>query len=93
LLARGLSGVQLITSDAHTGLQAARVATFGGVPWQRCQFHLQQNAQAFVPRQDMKAEVAADIRAIFTAANWIEADTLLSRTVEKYTKLASKLAT
>jgi transposase-like protein len=93
LLARGLSGVQLITSDAHTGLQAARAASFGGVPWQRCQFHLQQNAQAYVPRQDMKAEVAADIRAIFTAANWIEADALLSRTIQKYAKIASKLAT
>ncbi|NJM07172.1 IS256 family transposase [Candidatus Gracilibacteria bacterium] len=93
LLARGLSGVQLITSDAHTGLQAARQATFGGVPWQRCQFHLQQNAQAYVPRQELKAEVAADIRAIFTAVNWIEANALLARTVEKYTKIVSKLAT
>lgn len=92
LLARGLSGIQLITSDAHTGLQAARQATFGGVPWQRCQFHLQQNAQAYVPRQELKAEVAADIRAIFTAANWIEANALLTRTVEKYAKIASKLA-
>lgn len=92
LLARGLSGVQMITSDAHTGLAAARAASFGGVPWQRCQFHLQQNAQAYVPRQELKAEVAADIRAIFTAANWVEANALLARTVEKYAKLASKLA-
>lgn len=38
----------------------------------------------------MKAEVAADIRAIFTAANWIEADALLSRTVQKYANIASK---
>jgi putative transposase len=93
LLARGLSGVQLITSDAHTGLQAARVASFGGVPWQRCQFHLQQNASAYVPRQDMKTELAADIRAIFTAPNRLEADALLGRTVQKYAKTASKLAT
>lgn len=93
LLARGLSGVQLITSDAHTGLQAARVACFGGVPWQRCQFHLQQNAQAYVPRQELKTEVAADIRAIFTAPNRAEADALLARTVQKYAKTASKLAT
>lgn len=92
LLARGLRGVQLITSDAHTGLQAARTASFGGVPWQRCQFHLQQNAQAYGPRQAMKAEVAADIRAIFTAANGIEANALLTRTLEQYAKRASKLA-
>lgn len=93
LVQRGLSGVQLIVSDAHDGLQAARRAVFGGVPWQRCQFHLQQHAQAYVPRQDLKAEVAADIRAIFTAPNRTDADSLLARTVQKYAKTASKLAT
>jgi transposase-like protein len=41
LRTRGLRGVQLIISDAHEGLKAARLAVFGGVPWQRCQFHLQ----------------------------------------------------
>lgn len=57
LFARGLRSVQLITSDEHAGLQAARVACFRGIPWQRCQFHLQQNSQAYVLRQNMKAEV------------------------------------
>lgn len=37
LVARGLGGVQLIISDDHPGLRAARQAVFGGVPWQRCQ--------------------------------------------------------
>ncbi len=46
LVERGLRGVQLLVSPAHGGLKAARLAVFGGVPWQRCQFHLQQNAQA-----------------------------------------------
>jgi len=46
LRARGLVGVQLVTSDDHNGLRAARQAVFGGLPWQRCQFHLQRNAQA-----------------------------------------------
>jgi putative transposase len=92
LVARGLSGVELVISDAHAGLQAARRAVFGGVPWQRCQFHLQQNAQAFVPRQEMKAEVAADIRAIFNAPNRTEADALLGKTVQKYAQRAAKLA-
>ncbi len=55
--------------------------------------HLQQNAQAPVPRQDMKPEVAADIRAIFTAPSRADADALLARTVQKYAKTASKLAT
>lgn len=92
LLKRGLSGVQLIISDAHTGLAAARVAVFGGVPWQRCQFHLQQNAQAYVPRQEMKAEVAQDIRAIFGSNSRSEAEALLIRTVQKYEKSANRLA-
>ena len=64
---RRLGGVQLVTSDDHAGLRAARLAVFGGLPWQRCQFHLQQNAQAYVPRKDMLSEVAADIRTIFDA--------------------------
>lgn len=92
LLVRGLCGVELVISDAHTGLQAARQAVFGGVAWQRCQFHLQQNARAYVPRQEMKAPVAADLRAIFQAASAHEADGLLRRTVEKYSKSAPKLA-
>jgi len=43
LVARGLCGVQLAISDAHEGLKTARLAVFGGVPWQRCQFHLPPN--------------------------------------------------
>ena len=92
LVARGLVGVQLVISDAHSGLHAARRAIFGGVPWQRCQFHLQQNAGAYVPRQDQRAEVAADIRAIFTALNRHEAETLLVKTVQKYAKAAPRLS-
>jgi transposase-like protein len=93
LVQRGLSGIELIVSDAHAGLQAARRAVFGGLPWQRCQFHLQLNAQAYVPRQDLKAEVAADIRAIWGAPNRTAADALLAKTVTKYANSASKLAT
>ncbi len=92
LVARGLCGLHLIISDAHAGLKQARQAVFGSIPWQRCQFHLQQNAQAYVPRQDMKAEVAADIRAIFNAPNRIEADALLTKTVQRYAKRSPKLA-
>jgi transposase-like protein len=92
LVDRGLSGVDLVTSDAHAGLKQARRAVFGGVPWQRCQFHLQQNAQAYVPRHSMKAEVASDIRAIFNAPNLREAEALLAKMVQKYAKKASRLA-
>ena len=93
LTQRGLHGVELITSDAHAGLQQARRAVFGGIPWQRCQFHLQQNAQSYVPRKAMKKEVAADIRAIFNAPNRQESERLLAMSVQKYEQTASKLAT
>jgi transposase-like protein len=89
---RGLGGVQLITSDDHAGLRAARLAVFGGIPWQRCQFHLQQNAQAYVPHKDMQTEVAEDIRTIFNAPDRITADAYLARTVLKYEKSASRLS-
>jgi len=92
LVTRGLSGVELITSDDHAGLRRARRAVFGGVPWERCQFHLQQNAQAYVPRQSMKSGVAADIRAVFNAPNRQEAERLLAKAVQKYEKSASRLA-
>jgi transposase-like protein len=89
---RGLGGVQLITSDDHAGLRAARLAVFGGLPWQRCQFHLQQNAQAYVPRKDMQAEVAADIRMIFDAPDRTTAEAYLAKAVSKYQTSAPRLA-
>jgi len=92
LVKRGLHGVKLIVSDAHEGLNAARMAVFASVPWQRCQFHLQQNASAYVPRQDMKEQVARDIRAIYSAPDRAAADELLRRTVERYQKIAPRLA-
>jgi transposase-like protein len=92
LVERGLNGVELIISDAHVGLQAARKAVFSGIPWQRCQFHLQQNASQYVPRQGMKREVAADIRAIFNAPDRAQAEAQLRKTVEKYAQSASRLA-
>jgi len=89
---RGLGGMQLITSDNHAGLRAARLAVFGGIPWQRCQFHLQQNAQAYVPRKEMQTEVAADIRTIFDAPDRTTAEAYLARTVAKYKQSASRLS-
>ena len=92
LQGRGLSGVELVISDDHRGLKAARQAVLGGLPWQRCQFHLQQNAQAYVPRQSLKAEVAADIRAIFNVPDRPAAEALLAQTVTKYAATAPRLA-
>lgn len=92
LVERGLHGIEMITSDAHEGLKAARKSVFPGVPWQRCQFHLQQNAVAYIPKKDMRSEVAADIRGIFNAPNLNEAERLLKITVEKYRSTAPQLA-
>ncbi len=92
LVERGLHGVEMITSDAHEGLKAARRGVFPSVPWQRCQFHLQQNATAHVPKVHMRSAVAADIRGVFNAPNGNEAERLLRLAVEKYRHSAPKLA-
>jgi transposase-like protein len=85
-------GIRMITSDAHEGLKAARKSVFPGVPWQRCQFHLQQNVVAYVPKVDMRSEVAADIRGVFNAPDAHEAERLLKLNIEKYRTTAPKLA-
>lgn len=92
LIDRGLRGVKLIVSDAHEGLAAARQAVFSGVPWQRCQLHLQQNAQAYITKRSLKEQVASDIRAIFNASSMEEAKRLLDIMVEKYAKDQQKLS-
>jgi transposase-like protein len=92
LVGRGLRGVKLIISDDHSGLKAARQAVFGGLPWQRCQFHLQQNAQAYVPHKEMQKDVAEDIRTIFNAPDRARAEEYLKTAIGKYEKTATKLA-
>jgi len=89
---RGLHGVRLITSDDHAGLKAARQARFAGVPWQRCQFHLQQNAMQYVPKLAMRSETADDLRAVFDAPDLHSAERLLRQAVGKYQASAPKLA-
>jgi putative transposase len=89
---RGLRGVQLVISDDHEGLGAARRAILGSVPWQRCQFHLQQNAGTYVPRQAMRGEVAADIRSIFNASDRKTAEELLQAAIQKYATSAPRLS-
>jgi putative transposase len=89
---RGLHGIEYFVSDAHEGLKAARKAVFPSVTWQRCQFHLQQNAQSYVPHHSMKKAVAADIRAIFNAPDENEAKRLLEHLIQRYETTAPKLA-
>jgi len=89
---RGMHGVKLVISDDHTGMGAARRAVLGSVPWQRCQFHLQQNAGAYVLKQSMRMEVAADIRAMFNASDRQAADQLLQAAIQKYAASAPRLS-
>ncbi len=92
LVKRGLEGVQLIISDDHAGMAAARKAIFSGIPWQRCQFHLQQNAQSYVPKVGLRTEVAEDIRTIFDAQDRDTAESHLKDAVKKYARIAPRLA-
>lgn len=89
---RGMNGVKLVVSDDHSGLGAARRAVLGSVPWQRCQFHLQQNAGPHVPRQAMRMEVAADIRSMFNAPDRKTAEEFLQAAIQKYAVSAPKLS-
>jgi len=89
---RGMKGVKLVISDDHEGLGAARRAVLGSVPWQRCHFHLQQNAGAYVPKQSMRAEVAADIRSMFNAPDRKIAEEFLQAAIQKYAVSAPRLS-
>lgn len=92
LVERGMHGVRLFVSDSHDGLRAAREAIMPGVPWQRCQMHLQQNAQAHVTRMSQKQDVASDLREVFNAPTMEEARRKLAEMVGKYSKSQSRLA-
>ena len=90
---RGIGIPDMITSDAHTGLRAALKATFNASPWQRCQFHLQQNAQNYITKQHLKSKVALDLRAVFNAESQEHAQERLKDFINSYRKDQPKLAT
>lgn len=64
LKARGLDGVKLVISDAHTGMIAAIETVFHGTSWQRCRVHFMRNVLAAVPKRSGEM-VASVIRTIF----------------------------
>ena len=65
LVRRGLSGVQLVISDAHEGLRSALAQCFAGATWQRCRVHFLRNIAAAVPKPYAPA-VLAVTRTIFS---------------------------
>jgi transposase-like protein len=68
LIARGLRGVQLVTSDAHPGLVDAIRATLPGASWQRCRTHFMRNLLTRIPKSAQRA-VATTVRSIFDQAD------------------------
>ena len=90
---RGLHGVEMVISDDHAGLGAARKARLPGVPWQRCQFHLQQNAMGYLPRQEMRGPAARALRSVFDAPDRKAADLRLAEVITSYRETAPRFAT
>ena len=83
LTARGLSGVELATSDAHQGLKNAIAAVFAGASWQRCRTHFMANLLTRVPKRAQPGVATQDLVAWCapstsnclpprSTANWIE---------------------
>ena len=92
LVARGLQGVEFVTSDDHPGLKAARKAVLPGARWQRCQFHLAQNAIHHAPNQAIRKAIGGELRAVWDAQSLGSAQEELKRLVAKYRTPAPKLA-
>ena len=72
LVARGLGGVRLVTSDAHRGLKGAIEAVLVGASWQRCRVHFMRNALSLVPKAAQQM-VGATIRTVFAQPDALSA--------------------
>src|SRR5213595_1160270 len=83
LVARGLSGVKLVSSDAHPGLVDAIAATLPGASWQRCRTHFMRNLLTRVPKS-AQGFVATMVRTIFAQP---DADTVS----EQHARVVSQL--
>jgi putative transposase len=82
LVARGLSGIRLVTSDAHLGIRSAVTATLDGAAWQRCRVHLLRDLLTHVPRH-AAAMVAAFVRTIFAQPDEAAARSQLRAVAER----------
>jgi putative transposase len=96
LVARGLSGVQLVISDAHAGLVAAIGAALPGAAWQRCRTHYLRNLLTRVPKS-AQPHVATQVRTIFDQADADAVHAQYDRVVDalgaKYREAAEHLDT
>lgn len=92
LQARGLRGVEYVVSDDHAGLRAARRAVLGGAKWQRCQFHLAQNAIHHASTLEIRKRIGSELRLVWNAASLAKAETALAELIATYRDTAPKLA-
>jgi putative transposase len=92
LVGRGLQGVEFISSDDHAGLKAARKAVLPGARWQRCQFHLAQNAIHHAPNIAVRKSIGEELRQVWNATTLETAEVELKALVGRYRKDAPKLA-
>jgi putative transposase len=92
LKARGLGGVQLVISDAHTGLKSAIGAVLLGAAWQRCRVHFMRNVLAIVPKRSQEM-VASIIRTIFAQPDKDHVFTQFNEVTRMLTRSHPKVAT
>jgi transposase-like protein len=90
LVERGLTGVQLVVSDAHAGLKNA-IAQVLGCPWQRCSVHFLREALGHA-RREQQPMLAALIRPIFGAESGDHARELIGDALERLRKPLPKIA-
>ena len=84
---RGLTGVLMITSDAHEGILAAIGKVFPTVPWQRCQFHFIRNITDKAPKK-YQAGLRAELQEMFNCKSIAEARKIRDRIIEDYRDVA-----
>lgn len=89
LKARGLQGVDLVTSDDHQGLENAIQTQLQGATWQRCQTHFMKNILDATPKA-LQAEIHSRVRGIFESADLPTARLLCNQTLDEYSKKAPK---
>jgi transposase-like protein len=87
---RGLTGVQLVISDQHSGLVAALRRCFQGVAHQRCRVHFARNLLAHVPKAQADY-VAAAFRTIFAQTKPAEVHATWDKTREEFAARFPKL--
>ena len=95
LVARGLTGVRLVTSDAHVGLREAIAANLPGATWQRCRTHYAANLMSVTPKS-MWPAVKAMLHSVYdqpdAAAVTAQFDRLLDYVTDKLPAVAEHLA-